>query len=110
MDLGFLAAYAIPVILGICLCCGYILKNIVKTDKINAFIPLIMGVLGVVINVWINFAFTPEILLGGLISGLASTGLHQVFKQLIEKDIPQQFSEQSMIECSDIDDQDIFLE
>lgn len=110
MDIGFLAAYAIPVILGICLCCGYILKNIVKTDKINAFIPLIMGVLGVVINVWINFAFTPEILLGGLISGLASTGLHQVFKQLIEKDIPQQISEQSRIECSDIDDQDIFLE
>lgn len=110
MDLGFLAAYAIPVILGICLCCGYILKNIVKTDKINAFIPLIMGVIGVVINIWINFAFTPEILLGGLISGLASTGLHQVFKQLIEKDIPQQVSEQSRIECSDIDDQDIFLE
>lgn len=110
MDIGFLAAYAVPVILGICLCCGYILKNIVKTDKINAFIPLIMGVLGVVINVWINFAFTPEILLGGLISGLASTGLHQVFKQLIEKDIPQQVSEQSRIECSDIDDQDIFLE
>lgn len=110
MDLGFLAAYAIPVILGICLCCGYILKNIVKTDKINAFIPLIMGVIGVVINVWINFAFTPEILLGGLISGLASTGLHQVFKQLIEKDIPQQVSKQSGLECSDIDDQDIFLE
>lgn len=110
MDLGFLAAYAIPVILGICLCCGYILKNIVKTDKINAFIPLIMGVIGVVINVWINFAFTPEILLGGLISGLASTGLHQVFKQLIEKDIPQQVEIQHELMSSDIDEQDIFLE
>lgn len=110
MDLGFLAAYAIPVILGICLCCGYILKNIVKTDKINAFIPLIMGVIGVVINVWINFAFTPEILLGGLISGLASTGLHQVFKQLIEKDIPQQVEIQYELMSSDIDEQDIFLE
>lgn len=110
MDIGFLAAYAVPVILGICLCCGYILKNIVKTDKINAFIPLIMGVLGVVINVWINFAFTPEILLGGLISGLASTGLHQVFKQLIEKDIPQQVEIQHELMSSDIDEQDIFLE
>lgn len=110
MDLGFLAAYAIPVILGICLCCGYILKNIVKTDKINAFIPLIMGVLGVVINIWINFAFTPEILLGGLISGLASTGLHQVFKQLIEKDIPQQVEVQYKLMSSDIDEQDISLQ
>lgn len=110
MDIGFLAAYAIPVILGICLCCGYILKNIVKTDKINAFIPLIMGVIGVVINVWINFAFTPEILLGGLISGLASTGLHQVFKQLIEKDIPQQVEIQHELMSSDIDEQDISLQ
>jgi hypothetical protein len=45
-----------------------------------------MGVLGVGVNVWLNaFSFTPEILLGGLASGLASTGLHQVFKQFIEK-------------------------
>jgi hypothetical protein len=45
-----------------------------------------MAVLGVVINAWVNgFAFTPEILLGGLASGLASTGMHQVFKQFIEK-------------------------
>ena len=39
------------------------------------------------INAWLNgFIFTPEILLGGLVSGLASTGLHQAFKQFIEKD------------------------
>lgn len=46
-----------------------------------------MAVLGVVLNAWMNsFAFTPEILLGGLFSGLASTGFHQVFKQLIGGD------------------------
>lgn len=81
MDLSFLVQYAVPIILGICLCCGYILKNVVKSEAINSYIPLIMGILGVVINVWMNLAFTPEILLGGLVSGLASTGLHQVFKQ-----------------------------
>ena len=47
MDLGFLAEYAVPIIVGICLCIGYMLKNVVKTDKINSFIPIIMGVLGV---------------------------------------------------------------
>ena len=83
MDLGFLTEYILPIILGICLCVGYILKNIVPNENVNRFIPLIMGILGVVLNVWINMSFTAEILLGGLFSGLASTGLHQIFAQLI---------------------------
>ena len=77
--------FSAPIIVGICLCIGYILKNVVTTDKINKYIPLIMGVLGVGLNCWINLSFTPEILLTGLISGLSSTGLHQVFKNLINK-------------------------
>ena len=83
MDLGFLTEYVLPIILGICLCVGYILKNVVPNENVNRFIPLIMGILGVVLNVWINMSFTAEILLGGLFSGLASTGLHQIFTQLI---------------------------
>ena len=48
---------------------------------------LMMAVLGVVLNVWLSgFAFTPEILLGGLASGLASTGMHQLFNKFIEKE------------------------
>lgn len=83
MDLGFLNEYILPLIMGICLCVGYIIKNVIPNDKINRFIPLIMGVLGVGLNVWVNSSFTAEILLGGLFSGLASTGLHQIFSQLI---------------------------
>lgn len=83
MDLGFLTEYILPIILGICLCVGYILKNVVPNENVNRFIPLIMGILGVVLNVWINMSFTAEILLGGLFSGLASTGLHQIFAQLL---------------------------
>ena len=79
----FLTQYSIPIVVGICLCIGYILKNVVPTDKINKFIPLIMGCIGLGTNIWINFDFTPEILLGGLISGLASTGLYEVFKNFI---------------------------
>lgn len=82
----FLNDFLVLIVVGICLCVGYVLKNIVPTDKINKFIPLIMAVLGVVLNMWLNgFAFTPEILLGGLASGLASTGLHQAFKQFLDK-------------------------
>ena len=80
----WLLEFSAPVIVGICLCLGYILKNVIPNDKINNYIPLIMGILGVGINCWINLAFTPDILLTGLFSGLASTGLHQVFKKFIE--------------------------
>ena len=86
MDINFFGEYVVVLVLGICLCVGYILKHLVTTDKINRFIPLIMGVLGVALNIWIQAAVTPEVVLGGLFSGLASTGLHQVFKQLINKE------------------------
>ena len=81
----FLNQFSIPVIVGICLCVGYILKNVVTTDKVNKFIPLIMGILGLGLNMWINLGVSPEIILGGLVSGLASTGLYEAFRQFIKK-------------------------
>jgi hypothetical protein len=39
----------------------------------------------VIINIWINVTLTPEILLGGLVSGLTSTGLYETFKNVINK-------------------------
>lgn len=85
MDLTFLTNFAVPIIVGICLCVGYVIKNLITTDAINKYIPLIMATLGIVLNIWMNMAFTPEILLGGMISGLASTGLYEAFKNLISK-------------------------
>lgn len=84
MDITFLTEYAVPIIVGICLCIGYILKNVVQTDEVNKYIPLMMGILGVALNVWIKMDFTAEILLGGLFSGLASTGLYELFTQLVK--------------------------
>ncbi len=74
----------IPIIL-VCLIVGYILKNIVSTDKINKFIPLIMAVLGVFLSLWLNeWQFTIDVLLGGLASGLASSGAYDGYKGLKE--------------------------
>ena len=82
----FISDYIVLIVMGICLCVGYVIKHVIPSDKVNRFIPLIMAVLGVGVNVWLNaFAFTPEILFAGLASGLASTGMHQMFKQFIEK-------------------------
>ena len=83
MDISGLKEYVVIIVLGICLCVGYILKNLIPTDKINRIIPLIMGVLGVLLNIWISWGVTPEIILGGLISGLASTGLYEAFRNMI---------------------------
>ena len=83
MDLTFLSEYCIPVIVGICLCIGYVIKtSIPKVD--NSLIPMIMAILGLFINIWLNHAINPSIILGGLFSGLASTGLHQMFQNLIK--------------------------
>ena len=83
MNLDFLANFSVPVIVGICLCVGYILKNAVPTDKINRFIPLVMSVIGLGLNIWINMSVSPEIILGGIFSGLSSTGLYEMFRNLL---------------------------
>lgn len=85
MDLSFLTEYCVPAIIGICLCVGYIVKKWMK-DVDNKFIPTICGCLGVLLSVWINGGLSAEIVLSGLASGLASTGLHEAFAQFINKE------------------------
>ena len=85
MDLSFLSEYLVLVIVGICLCVGYIVKKWIK-DVDNKFIPTICAVLGAFLAIWLNsWTVTPAIILSGLLSGLASTGLHQLFVQYLDK-------------------------
>ena len=82
----FLNEFMLPVVLGICLCVGYIIKKGIK-DVDNKYIPTIVAVLGVALSIWISgWQITPEVILSGMISGLGSTGMHQVFKQFVEKE------------------------
>lgn len=82
----FLNDYMLPIVLGICLCVGYIIKQWIH-DVDNKFIPTIVAVLGVILSAWISkWIVTPEVILSGLISGLGSTGMHQMFKQFIENE------------------------
>ena len=81
----FLNDFMMPVVLGICLCIGFVVKKWIK-DVDNKYIPTIVAVLGVVLAMWINsWHITPEVVLSGLISGLGSTGLYELFTQFIEK-------------------------
>ena len=85
MDINFMHDYMIPVIVGICLIVGYIAKKWIA-DLDNRYIPTLCAVVGLILAIWIGgWAITPEIILQGLFSGLASTGLHQAFHQIIDK-------------------------
>lgn len=84
MDISFLTDYCNVIIVGICLCVGYVIKQSMPSVE-NKYIPLVMAILGVIIALWINMGVTPQIILSGLFSGLASTGLHQMFTKLINQ-------------------------
>ncbi len=82
MTIDFLTEYFVPVIAGLCLCAGYLVKTAVPVD--GKYIPVICAALGLVLTVWMHWgALTPEVLLAGVFSGLASTGLHEAFHNLI---------------------------
>lgn len=83
--MDFLNEFMLPIVLGICLCVGYVIKKWIK-DVDNKYIPTVVAVLGVFLSVWISgWTITPQVVLSGLVSGLASTGMHQLFVQFIEK-------------------------
>lgn len=86
MDLSGLTQYLSLVVMGICLCVGFVIKN--SLDFIpNKYIPAIMLVLGTIINVLINLSgISAEVILTGMLSGLASTGLYEMFKNFISKE------------------------
>ena len=85
MDISFLNEYMIPVIIGLCLCAGFVVKHWVS-DVDNRIIPTMCALLGIALSVWIYWgSITPETLLSGLASGLAATGLHEAFVQFIRK-------------------------
>lgn len=86
IELGFLMEYINLVTLGICLCIGFALKKSVKKFN-NQYIPITMLVTGTIINVLTNIPnVNATIILGGMISGLASTGLYEAMRNLIDKD------------------------
>ena len=78
MDFGIASVAAITVIC-------YLVGLIVKSSGLdNKYIPTLVALLGAALNICIMGGVSPDIILAGAFSGLASTGLHQAFKQMIE--------------------------
>lgn len=86
-DLSSISTYLVPGIVILCLCVGYIVKNLIPNDSVNRFIPLITGILGLVASIFTavtaGAAITVDVCVAGLVSGLASTGLYEGFRNLI---------------------------
>ena len=87
MDLNFLMDYINPVILGICLLAGYVIKTAIPAIK-NRYIPLAALAMGTIIAILINMSsgINAEVIISGMTSGLASTGFYEMLRNLIDKD------------------------
>lgn len=78
MNIEILDEYLIPVITAACLCIGYVMKKWLPTD--DKWIPTVLLIVGAISGL-ILFGANYEGIVKGMVSGLASVGLHQVFKQ-----------------------------
>lgn len=84
-NLQFLQDLYVPIVMVICLTVGYVLKHWIK-DVDDRVIPTVLAVLGAVCACINGKGISLELIASGAVTGLASTGLHQVFKQLVEKE------------------------
>ena len=82
MDFSALSEYFVLVVLVACLVVGYIIKSSLNFIP-NKFIPTILAVLGAVLNAVVT-GLSVDSIVYGAVMGLASTGMHQAFKQFVE--------------------------
>lgn len=95
--------YLIPIITIGCMCVGYVMKKWLPTD--DKWIPTALLLIGAVSGA-ILFGLDYSGIVKGMLSGLASVGLHQVFYQ-IEKNkiIPINIDGMTYIDDEEIEDE-----
>lgn len=84
MDFTVFENYFVLSVVLACLIVGYIIKKWIN-DVDNKYIPTIVTIFGMVLNLAVS-GVSVESAIFGAFMGLASTGLHQAFKQYIEKE------------------------
>lgn len=87
MDISQIIGFVQLVPLGVCLCVGYVIKHIIPSNEANKFIPMVNAFIGLAVEVWMVGSFTPEVMLIGMVSGLASSGLYDAFTNVIENKV-----------------------
>lgn len=51
VDLSVVLTFISPIIVIACLCVGFVIKNAIPNEKVNRFIPIIVMILGIVLNI-----------------------------------------------------------
>lgn len=81
---AILSDHFVLVVVLACLIVGYIIKHATFLKWVpNDDIPLILAVVGGVLNTFVS-GLSLESVVFGAFMGLSSTGLHQIFKEFIE--------------------------
>lgn len=95
-DLSQISAYLVPSIVILCLCVGYIVKNLIPGEEVNRFIPLIVAIVGLVAGIFsaatAGLPITVDVIVSSVVSGISSSGFYEMFKNFIESgkgEIPQ---------------------
>ena len=84
MDFTILTEHFVLVVLVACLVIGYVIKHASFLKWVpNSDIPVILAVIGAVLNAVVT-GVSVEAIVYGAVMGLASTGLHQGFKAFVE--------------------------
>lgn len=84
MDFAILTEHFVLVVIVACLVVGYIIKHASFMKWVpNDDIPVILAVIGAALNLFVS-GLSVESAVYGAVMGLASTGMHQMFKKWIE--------------------------
>ena len=84
MNASVLEDHFIFIVIVACLIIGYCIKHIQKLDKVsNDYIPTILAIVGAVLGCIANGGITLDNIVYGALSGIVSTGFHQLFKTYI---------------------------
>lgn len=88
MDFAILTEHFVLVVVVACLLVGYIIKHASFLKWLpNDDIPVVLAVVGALLNAFVSGWSVESIVYGGVM-GLASTGMHQLFKNWIKNAKP----------------------
>ena len=93
MDLSFITEYISPIILVLCIGLGYLIHSR-KNEIYDSFIPIIVAVVGILAAIWSFGTFDLKTIVIGMISGLASTGLYEAFKNMLN--LPEAYAAEAI--------------
>ena len=84
MDFAILTEHFVLVVMVACLVVGYVIKHASFMKWLpNDDIPVILAVVGAVLNLLVS-GLSVESAVYGAVMGMASTGMHQAFKNWVD--------------------------